>query len=67
MIELPLAPFFLSKLLGRSDLDVHYLESLDPVLYKNLLSLRQSQAGDIDDLGLDFTIANRDFDETQVT
>lgn len=37
LVELPLAEFFLSKLLARNnsfDLDIHYLASLDPVLYK---------------------------------
>lgn len=36
MVELPLADFFLCKLLNRygSDVDIHHLESLDPELYK---------------------------------
>ena len=36
MVELPLAEFFLCKLLNRygSDVDIYHLESLDPELYK---------------------------------
>lgn len=36
MVELPLADFFLCKLLNRynSDVDIYHLESLDPELYK---------------------------------
>lgn len=41
LVELPLAEFFLSKLAGKhSDVDVHQLASLDPVLHRNLLSLK---------------------------
>ena len=36
MVELPLADFFLCKLLNKagSDVDIHHLESLDPELYR---------------------------------
>ena len=36
MVELPMAEFFLCKLLNKqgSDVDIHHLESLDPELYK---------------------------------
>lgn len=34
LVELPLAEFFLSKMLANSELDIHHLASLDPVLYK---------------------------------
>lgn len=36
MVELPLAEFFLCKLLNRhgSDVDIYHLESLDPEMYK---------------------------------
>lgn len=36
MVELPLADFFLCKLLSKqgADVDIHQLESLDPELYK---------------------------------
>ncbi|ETN66654.1 ubiquitin protein ligase [Anopheles darlingi] len=56
LVELPLAEFFLSKLAGKhSDVDVHQLASLDPVLYRNLMSLK-AYDGDVADLGLDFTV-----------
>lgn len=65
MVDLPLAEFFLAKLLV-DRASAHYLKSLDPVLYKNLLYLRD-YSGDISDLGLDFTIVNNDFGETKVS
>lgn len=35
LVELPLAEFFLSKLAGKhSDVDIHQLTSLDPVLHR---------------------------------
>lgn len=35
LVELPLAEFFLSKLAGKhSDVDIHQLASLDPVLHR---------------------------------
>lgn len=60
LIELPFAGFFLAKLLARhstSDVDMHYLASLDPVIYKNLVFLK-SYDGDVSELGLDFTVMN---------
>lgn len=65
-MELPLAEFFLSKIIGRqSEVDVHHLASLDPVMYKNLLSLKNYD-GDVVDLGLDFTIVIDEFGQTRV-
>ena len=57
LVELPLASFFLSKLLGQksANVDIDHLQSLDPMLYKNLLYLKNYD-GDVQDLGLDFTI-----------
>lgn len=67
MAELPLAEFFLSKLVGRySDVDVHHLASLDPIMYRNLLYLKNYE-GDVADLGLDFTAVNDEFGETTVS
>ncbi len=40
LVELPLASFFLSKLLGQVNADIDHLSSLDPELYKNLLYLK---------------------------
>ena len=67
LVELPMADFFLSKLLGQASasLDVHHLASLDPVLHKNLLYLRHYD-GDVTDLGLDFTIVSSELGETRV-
>ena len=45
MIEIPLASFFLSKMLGQKNLnvDIDHLQSLDPEIYKNLLYLKVRQ------------------------
>jgi len=67
LVELPFASFFLSKLLGTSaDVDIHHLASLDPVVYRNLLFLK-SYEGDVEELGLNFTVVNNDLGEAQVT
>ncbi|XP_032160156.1 ubiquitin-protein ligase E3C isoform X6 [Mustela erminea] len=66
LVELPFAGFFLSKLLGTSaDVDIHHLASLDPEVYKNLLFLK-SYEGDVEELGLNFTVVNNDLGEAQV-
>ncbi|KAF7706750.1 ubiquitin-protein ligase E3C isoform X2 [Silurus meridionalis] len=66
LVELPFASFFLSKLLGTSaDVDIHHLASLDPEMYRNLLFLK-SYEGDVEDLGLNFTVLNNDLGEAQV-
>ena len=66
MIELPLADFFLTKITGKSsDVDVHQLASLDPVLHKNLLLLKGYE-GDVSDLELDFTVVRDELGETRV-
>ncbi|XP_058797923.1 ubiquitin-protein ligase E3C [Phymastichus coffea] len=66
LVELPFAEFFLSKIVGmQSDVDVHHLASLDPVMYKNLLYLK-SYKGDVTDLGLDFTILSDELGERRV-
>ncbi|XP_061569598.1 ubiquitin-protein ligase E3C [Cololabis saira] len=66
LVELPFASFFLSKLLGTSaDVDIHHLASLDPEVYRNLLFLK-SYEGDVEELGLNFTIVNNDLGEAQV-
>eukprot|EP00092_Neocalanus_flemingeri_P033885 GFUD01036847.1.p1 GENE.GFUD01036847.1~~GFUD01036847.1.p1 ORF type:complete len:1078 (-),score=314.76 GFUD01036847.1:112-3345(-) len=67
LVELPLATFFLSKLLGQTliNVDIDHLDSLDPELYKNLLYLK-TYDGDVQDLGLDFTIAVEDFGENRI-
>ena len=67
-MEVPLAGFFLSKLLGRSSSSVefHHLDSLDPELCKNLLYLK-TYNGDVQDLGLDFTVLNSDLGQNTVS
>ncbi|ENN81570.1 hypothetical protein YQE_02099, partial [Dendroctonus ponderosae] len=64
LVDLPLAEFFLAKLLV-DRASACYLKSLDPVLYRNLLYLRD-YAGDVSDLGLDFTTVNNDLGETRI-
>ncbi|XP_076073361.1 ubiquitin-protein ligase E3C-like [Mytilus galloprovincialis] len=67
LVEIPFASFFLSKILSRhgGDLDIHHLASLDPEMYKNLLSLK-TYDGDVADLGLDFSVVNNDFGQTKI-
>lgn len=66
LVDLPLADFFLTKLAGKQcDVDLHQLASLDPVLHKNLLSLK-AYDGDVADLGLDFTVVSSELGETRV-
>lgn len=67
LVELPFAGFFLSKILAQQspDLDIHHLQSLDPVIYKNLLYLK-TYDGDISDLGLDFTVMSSELGENEI-
>lgn len=68
LVELPFASFFLSKLLAKhsgSEIDMHHLASLDPLIYKNLVFLKNYE-GDISELGLDFTVVNSDLGENQI-
>ncbi|XP_008557305.1 ubiquitin-protein ligase E3C [Microplitis demolitor] len=66
LVELPFAEFFLSKIVGiQSDVDIHHLDSLDPVMYRNLLYLK-SYKGDVADLGLDFTVLSDELGERRV-
>ncbi|KAJ6659296.1 hypothetical protein lerEdw1_019167 [Lerista edwardsae] len=66
LLSFRLLVFFLSKLLGTSaDVDIHHLASLDPEMYKNLLFLK-SYEGDVEELGLNFTVVNNDLGEAQV-
>ncbi|XP_045600772.2 ubiquitin-protein ligase E3C [Procambarus clarkii] len=67
LVEVPLAGYFVSKLLGRSSSSVefHHLDSLDPELCRNLLYLKTYQ-GDVQDLGLDFTVLNSDLGQNTI-
>lgn len=69
LVELPLAEFFLSKLVGgaKSDVGVHQLASLDPVMYRNLISLKgYDNPDDVSDLNLDFTVVSNELGESKV-
>ena len=57
LVEIPLAGFFLSKLLARKgySIEFHHLDSLDPEVCRNLLYLK-TYKGDVQELGLDFTV-----------
>lgn len=67
LVELPLAEFFMSKVVGRhADVDMHHLVSLDPILYHNLLYLKNYE-GDVQELGLDFTVVHDELGETKVS
>lgn len=66
--ELKFADFFLQKILTKySDtrLDIDYLASLDPVVYKNLLYLKDLKFGNVEDLGLNFSVDTNEFGETR--
>ena len=66
--EIPFSFFFLAKLLAKnqaSDIDIHFLASLDPLMYKNLLYLKNYQ-GDVSELGLDFTVVQSDLGENKI-
>ncbi|RXG70066.1 Ubiquitin-protein ligase E3C [Armadillidium vulgare] len=66
LVEIPLAGFFLSKLLsGSNSVEFQHLDSLDPELCKNLLSLKNYE-GDIQDLGLDFTVLNAELGQNYI-
>jgi len=58
VVDLPLASFFLSKLLGRYNF-FDELATLDPDLYKNLVFMKH-YSGDVADLGLYFSLDEDD-------
>lgn len=65
LVEVPLADFFLSGIMGHSnELYINGLATLDPDLYKNLISLT-CYKGDLSELGLDFTLTLNDFGESR--
>lgn len=63
LVDIPFASFFLSKMLGHLNYP-NDLDSLDPELYKNLKYLKNCPADIVEDLGLNFTIANNAFGQT---
>ncbi|KAH9641748.1 hypothetical protein HF086_003874 [Spodoptera exigua] len=66
LVELPLAEFFLGKLCGAGEADVHALASLDPALHRGLLLLRAHARRDVPDLGLDFTLLTDELGEQRI-
>jgi ubiquitin-protein ligase E3 C len=64
IVDIPLASFFLSKLLRKFNYPSD-LRSLDPELYRNLMFLRKCDDPDVvESLGLNFVAANVAFGET---
>jgi len=55
LVELPLAPFFVSKLLGRTN-TVADLPSMDQALYDSLMYVRNYEGGDLEALTLSFAV-----------
>jgi hypothetical protein len=54
-VDIPLAPFFIGKLLGRKNY-FDELSGLDPQLHKSLLQIKKYK-GNVEDLCLDFTVS----------
>jgi len=66
LVELPLAGFFLCKLLlrhQRGDVDINYLRSLDSDYYKNLMYLRSCD--DVSSLHINFVVTEQVLGETR--
>ncbi|CAN8066881.1 unnamed protein product [Agarophyton chilense] len=57
LVNVPLAKFFLSKMLGQFNYPID-LGSLDPELYKHMKFLKSCDPSMVEDLGLNFTVAN---------
>lgn len=60
LVNIPLARFFLLKMLGQFNYPID-LGSLDPQLYKNMKFLKNYPPGSVEDLGLNFTVASNAF------
>jgi ubiquitin-protein ligase E3 C len=58
VIDVPFAPFFLNKMLGKSN-NLDILQTLDSQLYKNLISLKTYE-GSVEDLSLTFSVDDVD-------
>lgn len=63
LVDIPLARFFISKILGQFNYP-NDLGSLDPELHKNMKFLKNCPADVVEDLGLNFTVANHAFGAT---
>lgn len=64
LVDIPLARFFISKILGQFNYP-NDLDSLDPELHKNMKFLKNCPTSMVEDLGLNFTIANHAFGATR--
>jgi len=64
LVDIPLAHYFLHKLLG-GQADINHLRSLDSEMYKNMLSLRNYQGEVFDDLCLSFIATDNILGETR--
>jgi len=62
-VELPIANFFLAKLLRKFNY-VNDLIFLDPELHKNLMSLKTMTQ--VENLDLNFTVAEEDYGKTTI-
>lgn len=60
LVDIPLAKFFLLKILGEHNFPTD-LASLDPELYRNMKFLKSCPAEEVEDLGLNFTVASNAF------
>lgn len=60
LVDIPLARFFMSKILGQFNYPSD-LGSLDPQLHKNIKIVKDMDADAVEDLGLNFTAANNAF------
>ncbi|CCI45901.1 unnamed protein product [Albugo candida] len=60
LVEPQFAAFFLNKLLARYNY-IDDLQSLDPVLYKSLMTLKKDATMPLEDLELSFTLLNNAF------
>lgn len=57
LVDIPLASYFLEKLLG-GEADINHLRALDPNMYRNMLALRKYDAQALDDLCLSFIVSD---------
>lgn len=64
LVNVPLASFFLAKILNQVNHPID-LGSLDPELYRNMKYLKNCPTDIVEDLGLNFTIANNAFGMTK--
>ena len=64
LVDIPLAPFFLHKLIG-CVADINLLRSLDPDMYRNMLELRNYDDDTLRDLCLSFIVSDNVFGDNK--